>query len=89
MYETFMVTVRRFFGSGLYRMALSIAVPVVVLTLAAWTSGAFRSWCARWRERGGWRSALIAIPTAIVKLLAILILARLIIIGVIFQDKSF
>ena len=89
MYETFMNTVRTFFGSGLWRTALALAVPVVVLALVAWSSPAFRKWCGRMREAGSWRSMLVAIPTGIVKLLTVLVFARLIIVAMVLQAQMF
>lgn len=89
MYEVLMNTVRTFFGSGLWRKALELALPMVVLALVAWSSPAFRRWCGRMRDAGSWRSMLVAIPTGIVKLLTVLVLARLIIVAMVLQAQMF
>jgi len=89
MYQTFMTVVRTFFGSGLYLAALKIAVPTVVLALLAWSSPAFRAFCRSWRERGGWRAISVAIPTAVVKLFIVLVLARLIMVAMVYQAQMF
>ena len=89
MYEVLMNTVRTFFGSGLWRTALEYALPIVVLALIAWTSSAFRKWCARMDGAGSWRSMLVAISTGIVKLLMVLVLARLIIVAMVMQAQTF
>ena len=87
MYEVLMNTVRTFFGSGLWRKALEFALPVVVLALIAWSSPAFRAWCRRMRDAGAWRSMLVAIPTGIVKLLTVLVVARLILVAMVLQAQ--
>ena len=84
-----MTVLRTFFGSGLYRTVLTFAVPVVIIALVAWSSSGFRAACRARREGGGWGSALVAIPTAFVKLLIVLLLARLIIVAMVFQAQMF
>lgn len=89
MFETFMTVVRTFFGHGLYFTALKYAVPAVLLALIAWSSPAFRAFCRSWRDRGGWRSMCITFPTAVIKLLMVFILARLIIVAMVYQAQMF
>jgi len=89
MYEMFLQTLRRFLGGGLVLWTLKVAVPVVVLAVAAWSFSAFRALCQGWRERGGWRALVVTIPTALVKLLMVLLLARVVITAMLLQAENF
>jgi len=89
MYETFMTVLRTFFGSGLYLAALKFAVPCVLLAFLAWSSPPFRALCRSWRDRGGWRAISVAVPTAVVKLLIVFLLARIIIVAMVYQAQMF
>jgi len=89
MYQTFMTVLRTFFGSGLYRTALTFAVPTVIIALVAWSSPGFRAACRARREAGGWGSALVSVPTAFVKLLIVFLLARIIIVAMVYQAQMF
>lgn len=89
MYETFMTVLRTFFGSGLYLAALKLAIPSVVLALLAWSSPSFRALCRSWRDRGSWRAISVSIPTALVKLLIVFLLARIIVVAMVFQAQMF
>ena len=62
MYEVLMNTVRTFFGSGLWKKALEVALPVVVLALIAWSNAGFRAWFGRMKEAGTWQSLAVGIP---------------------------
>ena len=89
MYETLMHTLRRFVGVGLLRWALVGAMGLIVLGLAAYASGAFRTWLERSRERGGWRAGLVATGTGLFKLLVVFVLMRGLIVAMVFQAERF
>jgi len=89
MYEVLMNTVRTFIGSGLWRKALVTAVPVVVLALIALSSPAFRRWFGRMKEAESWRGMLVTIGAGIVKVLTVLVIARLIIVAMVMQAQMF
>ena len=89
MYEVLMNTVRTFFGSGLWRYALKIAVPMVVLALIAWSNAGFRAWFRRIKEAGTWQSLAVGIPAGLVKLLMVLVIVRLIIVAMVMQAQRF
>ncbi len=89
MYETFMMTLRKFSGSEMLRDVLIAAGTLLVLTLLCWATPAFREWHRRLRERGGWRGALVGLGAGLFKLAAVLLLARLIIVAMVFQAEQF
>lgn len=89
MYETFMMTLRKFAGSDLLRDVLIAAGTLLVLTLLLWATPAFRQWHRELRERGGWRGALLGLGSGLFKLAAVLLLARLIIVAMVFQAEQF
>jgi len=89
MYELLMNTVRTFVGSGLWRMALVVAIPLVVLSLVAWSSPAFRGWFNRVKDAGSWQGITAAIVAGIVKVMMVLVITRLIIVAMVMQAEIF
>lgn len=89
MYEVLMNTLRTFIGSGPWRLALEVAVPVVALALIAWSSPAYREWFGRMKAAESWRGILVTIGAGLVKTLSVLILARLIIVAMVMQAQMF
>lgn len=89
MYETMMNSLRMFLGSGPLRLALLVAIPLIVLGLIAAASPTVREWQRLRRERGGWLSGLCDIASGIFKLLLVFVLARLIMVIMVFQSDVF
>jgi len=89
MYEVFMHTLRRFFGSGPLMLSMTVACALVVLTLVAWSSASFRQWCRGAARRGGWRAILTSIGQGLFKLLVIFVLARVAVVALDYQATLF
>jgi len=89
MYELLMNTIRTFVGSGLWRTTLVVAIPLVVLSLVAWSSPAFRGWFNRVREAGSWQGITAAIIAGVVKVMMVLVIARMIIVAMVMQAEIF
>jgi len=100
MFETFMQTLRQFFGAGrqelpglmgagLMKLAMLGAVPIVVLGLVIWASPAFRQWFRGLAERGGGRAVLAAIVSGLYKVLFVLALLRLVMVALVYQAAVF
>ena len=89
MYETFMHTLRLFFGVGIMRNCLVAALAVIVVVLAAGLSPACRASWSAFRARGAWRAGLAAVGAGVFKFLAIFFLARLMIIFAVYQSSLF
>jgi hypothetical protein len=89
MYETLMQTLRQFFGGETLRFALLIAIALIIVGLTAWASPAFREWFKTIHSRGGWRASLVSFASGVFKLLFVFVLARVIIVAMIYQAVLF
>lgn len=89
MYETMMNSLRAFLGSGPLRIALMIAIPLIALGLIASASATVQKWRRSRREQGGWLAGLCDVALGVFKLLVILVLARLVMVVMVFQAGLF
>jgi len=89
MYETFMYTLRAFFGVGVLRVTLACSLGVVVIVFAAMLSPAFREKFAQLKRQGNWRGALAGILSGIFKFLLVFLTARLLITALVYQAGLF
>jgi len=89
MYETFMHTLRRFFGSGPLMLSMMVASGLIVLALVVWSSASFRQWWRAADRCGGWRAILTSIIHGLFKLLVVFILARVVIVTLDYQATLF
>ena len=89
MYESFMFTLRTFFGYGSTRITLMGALAVALICLAAWTSPAFRAVIARLQIHDGWRGSLGGLAVGAFKILLIVLLARLCMVTLMRQADQF
>jgi len=89
MYEVFMQTLRRFFGSGPLRLSMMVASGLIVLALVVWSSASFRQWCRAADRRGGWRAILTSIVHGLFKLMVVFVLARVGVVALDYQATLF
>lgn len=89
MYEFFMHTLRRLFGSGLLRLSMTVAVGLLVLGLVMWSSGAFRQWCRAAQQRTDWRAVALSVGRGLFKLLLVFVLARVLIVALDYRAVLF
>ena len=89
MYEVFMHTLRRFFGSGLLMLSMTASCVLVVLALVAWSRASFRQWRRGAARRGGWRAILTGVGQGLFKLLVIFVLARVAVVALDYQATRF
>lgn len=89
MYETFMYTLRAFFGIGTLRVTLAGCLGIAVIVFAAMLSSAFREGLAAYKRRSDWRGALAAALCGVFKFLLIFLMIRLAITALVFQAGLF
>ena len=89
MYATLMQVLRGFFGTGLLQIALYTAVTLVIIALAAMSSGAMRAGYARLAASAGWRGGLALLGGALFKVLTLAVLARVFITAITLQAELF
>lgn len=89
MYEPLMHILRQFLGRGFLYTALVAAGVLVVITLAARRSPAFREGVASFRERRGWRAVLVDLGGGVFSFLLLILLARLLITAMVYEAGVF
>lgn len=89
MYESFMYTLRSFFGSGIMRTSLFAAVILVTFICAACTSSSFRRIVQNMRDKGGWRGVIAEWGGGIFKLTVLVLIGRMLIVGLNYQAGVF
>ena len=89
MYETLMQVLRTALGSGALRVVMGACVLVVVLGGIAWACRPVREAFSAVGGRPGWRGAIPGVVAGVYKLLALVLLARLLVVAMVWQARLF
>jgi hypothetical protein len=89
MYETFMHTLRAFFGYGVLRVVLTCALGLAVIVFAGMLSPVLRQGLARMKQKPGWQGGSVCIASGVFKFLLIFLMIRLFITALVFQGGIF
>ncbi len=89
MYDTLMLTVRRFLGQGVQTKILLILLAALALGLILWTIPAVRRWWREAQQRGGWRGLFSGLSGGAYKVALLLVVVQFLRVAMAVQADDF